>query len=149
MSGGHTGIPNVKEHLVPEGNDSGEPSCSAIHSFPQYELPLPGTLPSVSVKAQSEQMVSQGHRDLFRTSGSPVSLTENIATPASPHAAAKGRTPGPAAAPECISAPRPSMPSTGGRCVMSAMEIQEGEPLKLHIPAAFSLSYSPAGGLGK
>ncbi|GLC48102.1 hypothetical protein PLESTB_000715300 [Pleodorina starrii] len=139
---------DVREQLVPQNGSDKEPSCSPIHSFPRYELPLPGTMPSTDRTAPPSAVVDTvGNGDDSTRDGSLASSKGAVAI-GSMSSAAPGPGPGPAAAAataaapaELHSSPRAPLPSAGDSSAIAAMEIQEALlPLQPPVPFEHPIS---------
>ncbi|EFJ46143.1 hypothetical protein VOLCADRAFT_93591 [Volvox carteri f. nagariensis] len=74
MAGGQGGTAYAQQQLVSRGHAEGETSCSRAHAFPQYDLPLPGTMPATS------GLASPSHLENSANSG-PIASPELLTSP--------------------------------------------------------------------
>ncbi|GFR52041.1 hypothetical protein Agub_g14558, partial [Astrephomene gubernaculifera] len=120
MAGGRSANREAREQLVPKGDGTAAASSSSIHSFPQYDLPLPGT------SSLAADGVDSTPADALNCPWIPLQDGKESPPPA---AASASATPGTAAAPTPGSSstipPSVGVTAVSGGGSVVPMEIQE------------------------
>ncbi|GIL90022.1 hypothetical protein Vretimale_18101 [Volvox reticuliferus] len=123
--GGHSSVQDAREKLVQKQDIGAEPSHSTPLIFQQYDLPLPGTMPSTSRVEKIPDVVDPNRND-YRARQEDVSgSSKGATTVGSTPVGVNGVPPPGLPTPDLLTSQRPLMPSAGGSTVVAPMEIQE------------------------